>query len=242
MRHYLSPEKQARIVEMLTPAGMPVRRIAEAIGCNATNARTTISNLSSEGRVFTVRTSTAEAPRSEVWVFPTAEDRDAFAAERRQAIRARVLAYRRNQAAKRKEARHAEGRVRGARSEAALKREAERRALRAAEAEIAKQRARLEREAAAADRQRNAAEAKSLRERLKIATREAGRLAKLRGTASPAASPARGPAHLEGPAIVPPSVTPFKAPTPRGRFEVTEIVRDHYYDLGPRPWAVAASA
>ena len=239
MRHYLSPEKQAQIVAMLTPAGMPVRRIAEAIGCNATNARTTIVNLATEGRVFTVRTSTAEAPRSEVWAFPTAEDRDAFAAERRQAIRDRVLAYRRNQAAKRKEARHAEGRVRGVRSEAALKREAERRALRAAEAEIAKQRARLEREAAAADRQRNAAEAKSLRERLKIATREAGRLAKLRGTASPAASPARGPAHLPGDLDLSKARTVI-AERPRDRFAPDEGYCGVFSQLKPGQYLEAA--
>ena len=174
-----------------------------------------------------------------MWAFPTAEDRDAFAAERRQAIRDRVLAYRRNQAAKRKEARHAEGRVRGVRSEAALKREAERRALRAAEAEIAKQRARLEREAAAADRQRNAAEAKSLRERLKIATREAGRLAKLRGTASPAASPARGPAHLPGDLDLSKARTVI-AERPRDRFAPDEGYCGVFSQLKPGQYLEAA--
>lgn len=201
MRNYLSPEKQSRIVSMLTDEGMPVRRIIEAIGCNPANARTTVVNLAAQGRIFTVRTSTDEAPRSEVWCFPTPEARDRFKESRALASRERIREHHREQAAKRKAERHACGRTRSARSLAAEEREAKKaqeRALRAAEAELAKQRARLDREAAAAQKQREKAEAKSQQKRLKAETKAAGAAIFKAGTSSPAPKRPQGPAHLAG--------------------------------------------
>ncbi|HEY8878297.1 MAG TPA: hypothetical protein VIN03_12075 [Roseateles sp.] len=243
MRNYLSPEKQSRIVSMLTEDGMPVRRIIEAIGCNPANARTTVVNLAAQGRIFTVRTSTDEAPRSEVWCFPTPEARDRFKESRALASRERIRDYHREQAAKRKAERHASGRARNARSMAAEEREARRaqeRALRAAEAEIAKQRARLDREAAAAQKQRDKAEARSQQKALKAMTKAAGATIFKTGTKSP--KPA-APRFADLPVHNPNNIKPVELPCRlRDRFAPGPDVCSVVNSEQARPWAMAATA
>lgn len=189
MRQYLGPEKQDRIVHMLTAEGMPVRRIVAALGCNVSNVRATVSSLAAQGRIFTARACTSEAKLHEVWAFPTAADRDRFAEERRLASALHVIEYRKAQAEKRKKARHAEGRSRSAMAIAAEAREAQKAvaraqaaAMRLAEAEQRKERARLDREAKEAAKQREKAEAKKTQQLLKVETKAAGALVFKKGT------------------------------------------------------------
>lgn len=254
MKHYLSPEKRERIVSMLTDDGMPVRRIALAVDCCATNARTTISRLAKDGLIFTTRASTAEAPRSEVWAFPTAHARDVFRADRNAASAERVRLYQSAQSAARKAQRHAEGRSRSARSLAAEQREtrkteerANEKALRAAEAELAKLHARHEREAKAAEKQRLKAEAKTQREKLRTQTKALGMLPKPKGTATPPAPKPRGPAFLQGPADesrakvtkLPPPPERFAPTAPVGGFS---SLPPGVYTMPASKWAEAVAA
>lgn len=207
-----------QVAAILAPDGVTTAQIAGAIGISTeSRISAVLKEAVAAGRAFrtTARVSKTMSQPEAVY-FPTAESRDAFAAaylvnkrERRKAAdRERAFTRRgrdrtaeiAKRAAKRAEAR--ELREANAIAKAIQKRaqqvELDQRAIRLGEAEQRKERKRLDREAAAAAKAREKAEAVKTKKRLQAETREAGILAKVRGTATLAVAKPKGPAHIVG--------------------------------------------
>jgi len=249
MRNYMpTAERIEQIKPMLKPTGTTRKAIAEAISIKTKSAMNRIMGLAvASGAAFQVfaRVSTTMLTPEMVY-FPTAADRDAFVerytlqkAERekaRQAKRSRA-SYERHRgtiAAKRSAERKAAREQRD-------RELAEAKALRAAEREITRQRERLEREAKVAEKAREMVEAKKQKARLRVLTKAAGRMSKIKGTATPPAPPKpKGPAHIVGELDLSRAKVTV-APPPRDRWAVGSV--SSVVDSREcRPWAEKVAA
>ena len=191
------PERIRQALTLLKPEGSWTRDLSSAMGIPDARLYIVMTAAIAEGKAVMFK-----AGRNVVY-FPTLADANAFEARFVVEEAARLRERKRIENRKRQE-RHGpmlsiKRRERRQRAALAKQQElAQQRAIAAAERELAKQRARLERETALARKQREKAEAKSQQKALKEETRRLGKLAKLKGTASPAPDKVRGPAHLEG--------------------------------------------
>lgn len=220
-------EQIKRAVAVLAPAGTLMVDVAEALGIGRTRCAEIMAASVKAGQAFGLRID-SHTKR----FFPTLADWQV-------ARDAQLSAARERQRERDRE--REKTRIRSRASASADRLHAE--AIRAAEAEIAKVRRRHDAEAKAAEAKRVKAELASLQRRLKAATKQAGKAVKLKGTRTAAAPKPAGPARLPGDPVLN-GVQIQRAPTPRDRFAVCaeDIVRDHYYTLGTRPWAEAAAA
>jgi hypothetical protein len=204
MTRQLSPATQDKIVAMLPDGGLPIRTITLQTGSHIANVRTTVGFLAQAQRLFTARAGTGQSSKPEVWCFPSAETRDAFAATQVDVAHERQQERHRRQAAERKELRRISniGVDRTAVSIAAQRRE------------DAKAKRRDEQNANAAEEkaQRAAVQAKLRAKTKAIATPPVKR-----GTSSPAPVEKRGPAHIAGPADLS-NAKITRLPTPPSRY------------------------